>query len=140
MTSLFIMVLSWGFIVAGVGFFITGSLGLLRFPDIFTRLHAVTKTDTSGLGLLAAGLALQAHNWLITLLLLFIWFLVMGSSAISCQLLARYSLERDPVDEFNVQDNGGAAEKVAGKVVEKAAGKATTKGAGKAARNGGPNA
>ena len=94
--------LSWILIAAGIGFFLTGALGLLRFPDIFTRLHAVTKTDTAGMGLLAAGLAIQAADLLDTLLLLFIWFLVMGSSAISCQLLARYSLERDPIDEFSL--------------------------------------
>lgn len=108
MTTL-VTLFSWILIAGGIFFFLTGSIGLLRFPDIFTRLHAVTKADTAGLGLLAAGLALQAHDWLVTLLLLFIWFLVMGSSAINCQLLARYSLERDPVYEFNLQDNAKAA-------------------------------
>jgi len=93
-------ILSWGLIAGGIFFFLTGSIGLLRFPDIFTRLHAVTKADTAGLGLLAAGLAVQAADVLVTLLLVFIWVLVMSSSAISCQLLARYSLERDSIDEF----------------------------------------
>jgi multicomponent Na+:H+ antiporter subunit G len=97
-----VAILSWILIAGGVFFFLTGSIGLLRFPDIFTRLHAVTKTDTAGLGLLAAGLAVQAADLLVTLLLLLIWILVMGSSAISCQLLARYSLELDPIDEFSL--------------------------------------
>ncbi|MFP4696680.1 cation:proton antiporter, partial [Thiohalospira sp.] len=62
--------------VAGAGFFLGGSLGLLRFPDVYTRLHALTKADNVGLGLLVAGAALHLGDpWLAGRLLL-VWVLV----------------------------------------------------------------
>ena len=42
-------------IATGLAFFVAGSIGLLRFPDAPTRLHALTKADTLGLGLVALG-------------------------------------------------------------------------------------
>ena len=41
---------------AGVFFFLAGTVGLLRFPDTLTRLHALTKADNLGLGLVVLGL------------------------------------------------------------------------------------
>lgn len=46
-------------IFAGVFFFTVGVVGLLRFPDVYSRLHATTKCDTLGAGLILFGLALQ---------------------------------------------------------------------------------
>jgi monovalent cation/proton antiporter MnhG/PhaG subunit len=40
----------------GVFFFLAGTVGLLRFPDTLTRLHALTKADNLGLGLIMLGL------------------------------------------------------------------------------------
>ena len=42
----------WTILLSTIGlcFFITGTLGLLRFPDVFCRLHALTKADNLGLG------------------------------------------------------------------------------------------
>lgn len=82
--------LSWPFLLASLFFFIAGTLGLLRFPDIYSRLHAVTKADTLGLGLLFIGLALRSDSWQVIVLMLLIWLLVMASGATACQLLARY--------------------------------------------------
>ena len=44
---------------------IVGTIGILRFPDFYTRLHAASITDTSGAGLLFLGMALMAPNWLV---------------------------------------------------------------------------
>ena len=44
--------------VSGLGFYLAGSIGLLHLPDLYSRLHALTKTDNLGLGLLTAGMAL----------------------------------------------------------------------------------
>ena len=60
-------------ILAGLGFYLAGSIGLLRLPDLYSRLHALTKADNLGLGLLAAGLALSAHDLLVALKLLLVW-------------------------------------------------------------------
>ena len=46
---------------AGAFFFLAGTVGLLRFPDPLTRLHALTKADNLGLGLVVLGLLPQAE-------------------------------------------------------------------------------
>lgn len=102
MMSLLLSGIAWILMISGLVFFITGALGLIRFPDIYSRLHAVTKTDTLGLGLLAAGLAIKSGSASTALLLLIIWLMVMASGAVSCQLLARYSLEADPIPSDQV--------------------------------------
>jgi multicomponent Na+:H+ antiporter subunit G len=87
--------LSFGFIGLGALFFFAGTVGLLRFPDVYTRLHALTKADNMGLGLIIVGLALQAETWTAVLKLLLIWMLVLLSSAASCYLVARAALRAD---------------------------------------------
>ena len=69
--------------------FAAGSIGLLRFPDTLSRLHALTKADTLGFGLVVAGLALRAGSLLEVAQMLLIWLLVLASGATACQLLAR---------------------------------------------------
>jgi len=80
-------------VLGGLFFFIAGTVGLLRFPDFFTRLHALTKADNLGLGLLFAGLALQADSWSTVAKLAFTWLLVLGASATVCFLVARAALK-----------------------------------------------
>lgn len=87
--------LSWPFLLGGVFFFLAGTLGLLRFPDVYSRLHAVTKADTLGLGLLVAGLSLRSDSWQSVGLMIMVWLLVMASGATACQLLARYQREAE---------------------------------------------
>lgn len=72
-------------------FFCMATLGLLRFPDVYTRLHAVTKADNLGLGLIAISMALQSENIAIACKILFIWILAMAGSTVGCHLLARLS-------------------------------------------------
>ncbi len=83
------------FIALGVPFFLTGTVGLLRFPDIYTRLHALTKADNVGLGLIILGLTCQAENFMIIARLLLIWFLVLIASSASCHLVARSALKKN---------------------------------------------
>lgn len=75
-------------------FFLSGTVGLLRFPDIYTRLHALTKADNVGLGLLVLGLSLQADDWFAVTKLVLIWLLVLVASSTSCHLVSRRALER----------------------------------------------
>ena len=75
-------------IMAAIPFFWGGSLGLLRFPDVYTRLHALTKADNLGLGLVAAGSMFLADDWMVAIKLLFIWLLVLTASTVSCFLIA----------------------------------------------------
>ncbi len=82
------------FLVAGAVFFLAGTIGLLRFPDIYTRLHALTKADNVGLGLMVAGLALQAGSWTVAGKLLLIWLLVLIAGAGVAHLVAAAARQR----------------------------------------------
>jgi multicomponent Na+:H+ antiporter subunit G len=81
-------------LLVGTGFFLAGTLGLLRFPDVYTRLHALTKADNVGLGMVVAGLALQAESWAVAGKLLLIWLLVLLASASVGHLVARTALRK----------------------------------------------
>ena len=76
-------------ITAGTFFFFAGSVGLLRFPDSLTRLHALAKADNLGLGLVALGLLPRAEGLLSAFKLIVIWILVLLSSASTAQLIGR---------------------------------------------------
>ncbi len=81
-------------LVLGALFFLAGTLGLLRFPDVYTRLHALTKADNVGLGLIAAGLAVETGSWAIAGQLAIIWLLVMLAGASVAHLVAAAALRR----------------------------------------------
>ena len=74
---------------AGVLLFLAGVGGLLRFPDALTRLHALTKADNVGLGLVVLGLLPQAGSLFEALKLLLVWLTVLLAGATVGQLIAR---------------------------------------------------
>jgi multicomponent Na+:H+ antiporter subunit G len=76
-------------ITAGAIFFLAGTAGLLRFPDALTRLHALTKADNLGLGLVVLGLLPRADGPLGALKLVLVWLLVLLAGATVAQLIAR---------------------------------------------------
>jgi multicomponent Na+:H+ antiporter subunit G len=76
-------------ISVGSVFFLAGTLGLLRFPDALSRLHALTKADNVGLGLVVIGLLPLAHGVLGGLKLVVVWVLVQLSGATVGQLIAQ---------------------------------------------------
>jgi multicomponent Na+:H+ antiporter subunit G len=82
-------VLSIAAVAIGAFFFMAGTVGLLRFPDALTRLHALTKVDTLGLGFIVAGLLLQSDDLLVALKLVGIWLFVQLSAGIVAQLVAQ---------------------------------------------------
>lgn len=81
-------------LITGAVFFLAGTLGLLRFPDVYTRLHALTKADNVGLGLLVLGLTLQAESLAAVGKLLLIWLLVLLAGASVAHLISRGALRR----------------------------------------------
>ena len=82
-------------IVAGAVFYLAGTVGLLRFPDAYTRLHALTKADNLGLALIVLGLLPRVDGLLAGLKLVLVWLLVLLSSAVVSQLIARTTRRRD---------------------------------------------
>ena len=75
-------------VTAACFFFLAGTVGLLRFPDTLTRLHALTKADNLGLGLVVLGLLPYSQGLLGLLKMVAVWVLVLLSSAIISQLIA----------------------------------------------------
>ncbi|MBS7792962.1 monovalent cation/H(+) antiporter subunit G [Roseococcus sp. SDR] len=83
-------------IAAGVVFFLAGTVALLRFPDPLSRLHALTKADSLGLGLIVLGLLPWAGGWFAALKLILVWLLVLLAGATATQLIAERLRGEDP--------------------------------------------
>ena len=81
----------------GLFFFVAGSTGLLRLPDLYSRLHALTKADNLGLGLLVVGLSVFIGDPLVAVKLVLVWVLVLvlASSAASAHLIAQRARRRE---------------------------------------------
>ncbi len=77
--------------VGGGGFYLAGTVGLVRFPDVYCRLHALTKADNLGLMLICAGLAVLAETWRVVALLGLIWLLGLLAATVSAHLIARHA-------------------------------------------------
>ncbi len=97
--------LSMAFVSAGVLFFIAGSVGLIRLPDVLTRLHALTKADNVGLGFIVLGLSFQAGSLLEVMKLLLLWPLALLASSCACYLVAEATLRsrRNPGERRHVR-------------------------------------
>jgi multicomponent Na+:H+ antiporter subunit G len=80
-------------LLAGVLFFVVGTIGLVRFPDLPSRLHAVTKADGLGLGLVVAGLVVSAPSAVVAVKLVLIWGIALTGSTVACHLIAAQHVE-----------------------------------------------
>ena len=100
-------VLSWISIVAGLFFMVVGTVGILRMPDVFTRLHAAGMTDTMGAGFLILGMCLQAGLGLVLVRLVIVYAFLMLTSPISTHALARAALAGG-VEPYTLPEEGGA--------------------------------
>ena len=80
------------FIGIGVFFVLTAGIGMLRMPDVFTRMHAAGMSDTMGAGMILFGLAIHegftGATLRLVLIILFLWF----TSPISSHALAKAAL------------------------------------------------
>ncbi len=77
MTGLAVDMLSWALLLAGGFFVVVGGIGLMRLPNLYTRMHAAGVGDTLGAALILCGLMLQAGFTLVAvklvLILMFLW-------------------------------------------------------------------
>lgn len=101
MIELLLDVLSWVAIAGGLFFMLVGTFGVLRMPDVYTRLHAAGMTDTMGAGFLLLGMGLQTivdmmHGqtsyWLVLVRLVFTYAFLLVTSPIATHALARAGL------------------------------------------------
>lgn len=79
-------------VVTGVFFFFAGTVGLVRFPDLFTSLHALSKADNLGLGLVVFGLLIRLSSIGEGIKLILIWLMAMFAASTTCHLIARKAL------------------------------------------------
>ena len=80
--------LSWVLLMAGCFFIVTGAVGLLRLPDVYSRLHAVGLADTLGAGLFLGGLMIQGGLSLVTAKLILILVFILFTSPTATYALA----------------------------------------------------
>lgn len=97
---------SWAALVTGGFLIIIGGLGVLRFPDLYTRMHAASITDTGGAALLLVGLMLQTGFTIVTVkLVLILWFLAF-TGPVSSHVLAKAALhgKLEPIVDDGVDE------------------------------------
>ena len=99
MMSLIADILSQACLLGGAIFLLIGAIGVLRFPDFYSRLHAVSVCDTLGAGLVLIGLMLQGGLSLVTvkLLLMFYFLLFTGPTAVHALAEAALQSKLKPV-------------------------------------------
>ena len=106
--QLFVELLSWALISAGSFFVIVGAIGLYRFPDFWTRLHAASVAESAGVILLLSGMMVQAGWGLIAVKLLIIGVFLFITGPTSTHALANAALvsavrpknfDDDPTDD-----------------------------------------
>jgi multicomponent Na+:H+ antiporter subunit G len=103
MTPFVVDIISWPLILAGSFFVVVGALGLLRMPEVFTRMHAASLIDTLGAGFLILGMILQAGFSLVTLKLLILLALFFFTTPVVTHALARVCLH-EGVDPLLAED------------------------------------
>jgi multicomponent Na+:H+ antiporter subunit G len=86
--------LTLAFVVAGGFFCIVGAFGLIRMPDLYTRMHASGVIDPFGVVLILVGLMFQAGLTLVTVKLVFAVLLLLFTSPVACHALGRAALDR----------------------------------------------
>ncbi len=85
-------IISWAALLTGGFLIVTGGVGMLRFPDLYTRMHAAGVTDTGGAGLVLFGLMLQGGLTIVTVkLALILWFMLF-TGPVSSHVLAKAAL------------------------------------------------
>ena len=94
-------------IISSAFFFAVGTLGLLRMPDTYTRMHASTKCDTLGAGLALLAIAVYSGFSVISIksiiVIAFIW--ITNPTAAHIIAKAKYHSEKKEALKSNDQEN-----------------------------------
>ena len=86
---------SWVLLILGRFFCVSGAVGLFRFPDFYTRMHAAGVTDTLGAALILIGLMLQATDFIVLCKLVFVLLFAMLTGPTASHALAKAALHSD---------------------------------------------
>jgi multicomponent Na+:H+ antiporter subunit G len=85
-------ILSWISIAIGAFFVLVGGIGLIRMPDLFSRMHPAGILDTAGAGFLLLGFMLQSGGWMTAVKLALILVLLLFTSPVATHALAHAAL------------------------------------------------
>jgi multicomponent Na+:H+ antiporter subunit G len=77
------------FMIVGAVMSLAAAIGLLRFPDLMSRMHAATKPQVLGLFLLLAALGLQLRTWWVWPVLLVAWIFQLLTVPVSAHMVGR---------------------------------------------------
>lgn len=102
-------IVAGGLLALGLFFFLAGSIGLLRFPDAASRLHALTKADNAGLGLVALAAMLHFGSWALAPKIAAVWLFAVVASGVSAQLMARAARDGARSEAGATSDKGPSA-------------------------------
>ena len=105
--SLIVDIVSWFFLVAGGIFCVIGMIGLIRMPDLFSRLHGASVTDTLGAGFIIIGLVLQAGPTLVSAKLIIIMGLILLTSPVATHALAQAAFHAGIRPKLAHDETGG---------------------------------
>ena len=98
---------TWVLMLVGAFFAVVGGIGMLRFPDLFTRLHAASVSETLGAGALLLGMLLQAPDWLVAVKLVFLSVFLFVTSPTAAHATAKTALHggRKPYGRDQTQED-----------------------------------
>lgn len=94
-------------LLAGGFFCVIGAIGLIRMPDFYTRMHALSVIDTLGAGLILLGLLLQVDAWLVAVKLVAIGLLLFFAGPTAAHALAKAARLRG-LEPLGRADRGSA--------------------------------
>lgn len=102
-------ILSWIFFTAGALAVVSGALGIVRFPDFYTRLHGAGVTDTAGAELIVLGMLLQAPSWIVAVKLGFIAAFLGLTSPVATHAIAHaaWMIGFKPLEGPDLRYDGG---------------------------------
>lgn len=109
--DIIVSVLAWLCIAGGAFFIIVAGIGLLRMPDVYTRMHAAGIADTMGTGLLVIGMVLTAGFSLVSAKLLIILAVILFTSPVATHALAQATLHAGIEPRLARQGRRPAAER-----------------------------
>lgn len=106
---------SWVLLLAGGFFYLVGTFGMLRMPNLFTRMHASSVCDTFGAGLLLLGMLAQAGFTLVAVKLVVILLLLFFTGPVATHALARAAMHAGVKPDLADAPKAAAMEKPSSK-------------------------
>lgn len=103
-------VIAFACLLAGAALCLTAGLGLVRFPDVLSRMHAGTKPQVLGVLLVMVGAAIRLDGWANAWMLLLVAAFQLLTAPVSAHLISRVAYRRRHVrrDLLLVDEFGGA--------------------------------